>query len=729
MRRTFRVTAASVLAAPAALLLAPAAHAAEPDACVVTGSVLTVTSPSGTGTILGQSGGAITLKTGDPHMPVVAGCTDAGFPISVASLTSIVLQDDGNPDAEPSSWALETDTGFGAAVVTIKTEPTDKVYLLSSNAALPHTWSAASTTSFNLDGDGTSEVVLDTVPERTEIQLGSTADTLNLSAWSGRTLVLAGDGADTVTGGSGPDEVYDDAGVVSGNDVINTGTGDDMVLLDGSGADTVTMGTGEDLLRVRNDGAADDVDAGSGADTMYYQNTTPVVWDPATPGGDGAPGENDDLTGFDIVRSDGVGVTAWAPSTGLEMYAIQGANTLIGGVGNEDLYVESNLTSARFSFQRATAGVTVQVVADGGSGSGSDAGFDIFHGAVDGVTGSPQADGFLVSNPESHVAVRPGLGNDFVSASGFTSLVSEATADGADQMQCESTDLSCVWDYSARTAPVSVTVNESDDETGADDGAPGEKDDVPARVQVIGGSGNDTLVGDSEANILFGWLGNDTLIGRGGNDQLQGDAGTDTVIGNSGGDILNGSAGNDLLYGGSGEDSLAGDAGADRLDGGLGDDTERGGSEGDTFAQGTASFDNGSDLLIGGSGMDTVSYLGRSAGVVLSNNGSYGDGNVGEGDNVRADIERLLGTNFVDTITGGLLGDSIFGYSGNDTVRGGSGNDTIDPGNGADKVYGDAGNDRISARDGVKDTLNGGTGTDLARRDTIDVRTSIEGSF
>lgn len=571
-------------------------------------------------------------------------------------------------------------------------------------------------------------MVLDAVPEHTEIRLGSTDDTLNLAAWSGRTLVLAGDGADTVTGGSGPDEVYDDSGVVSGNDVINTGPGDDMVLLDGSGADTVTMGAGEDLLRLRNDGAADDVDAGSDADTMFYQNTTPVVWDPATPGGDGAPGENDDLTGFDIVRSDGVGVTAWAPSTGLEMYSLQGTNTLIGGIGDEDFYVESG-ASSRFSFQRAPDGVNVQRFGDSGVGTGLGAGVDTFHGAVDAVTGSPQADGFIVSNPESHVAVRPGLGNDFVSASGDTSLVSEATADGADQMQCDSTDLTCVWDYSARTAPIIVTVNESDDETGANDGAPGEKDDVPARVQVIGGSGNDTLVGDSEANILFGWIGNDTLIGRGGNDQLQGDDGSDTLLGNSGADILNGSAGNDLLYGGSGEDSLAGDAGADRLDGGLDDDIERGGSEGDTFAQGTSSADNGSDLLIGGSGVDTVSYLGRSAGVVLSNNGSYGDGNLGEGDNVRADIERLLGTNYVDTITGGLLADTIFGYSGNDTVRGGSGNDTIDPGKGADKVYGDAGNDRISAKDGVKDTLNGGTGTDRARRDTIDVRTSIEGSF
>jgi Ca2+-binding RTX toxin-like protein len=50
-------------------------------------------------------------------------------------------------------------------------------------------------------------------------------------------------------------------------------------------------------------------------------------------------------------------------------------------------------------------------------------------------------------------------------------------------------------------------------------------------------------------------------------------------------------------------------------------------------------------------------------------------------------------------------------------------------GAGADKLYGLAGNDRFYAQDGVRDTVSGGTGTDKARRDTIDVLTSIEGAL
>jgi hypothetical protein len=42
---------------------------------------------------------------------------------------------------------------------------------------------------------------------------------------------------------------------------------------------------------------------------------------------------------------------------------------------------------------------------------------------------------------------------------------------------------------------------------------------------------------------------------------------------------------------------------------------------------------------------------------------------------------------------------------------------------------GDAGNDSIYAKDGTKDTVSGGTGTDKARRGSIDVISSIEGTL
>jgi hypothetical protein len=45
---------------------------------------------------------------------------------------------------------------------------------------------------------------------------------------------------------------------------------------------------------------------------------------------------------------------------------------------------------------------------------------------------------------------------------------------------------------------------------------------------VVGGLGNDTLIGNARDNVLTGRAGDDTIIGRGGRDQAVGDDGTDS---------------------------------------------------------------------------------------------------------------------------------------------------------------------------------------------------------
>jgi Ca2+-binding RTX toxin-like protein len=127
---------------------------------------------------------------------------------------------------------------------------------------------------------------------------------------------------------------------------------------------------------------------------------------------------------------------------------------------------------------------------------------------------------------------------------------------------------------------------------------------------IVGGSGNDTLVGDSALiSTLFGGAGDDLLRGMDGVDSLVGGAGIDTadysyatgglnaslnstgsitltvsstdadilssienLIGGSGDDIFFGDMGANSLSGGAGNDTLSGGAGADRLSGGLGAD-------------------------------------------------------------------------------------------------------------------------------------------------------------
>ena len=69
--------------------------------------------------------------------------------------------------------------------------------------------------------------------------------------------------------------------------------------------------------------------------------------------------------------------------------------------------------------------------------------------------------------------------------------------------------------------------------------AQGEGSDVLVGMENgIGGSGNDTLTGDVQANRLDGGIGNDLLIGGDGNDTLIGGDGHDSLAGGGGNDSL-----------------------------------------------------------------------------------------------------------------------------------------------------------------------------------------------
>jgi Ca2+-binding RTX toxin-like protein len=97
--------------------------------------------------------------------------------------------------------------------------------------------------------------------------------------------------------------------------------------------------------------------------------------------------------------------------------------------------------------------------------------------------------------------------------------------------------------YLSRTTAVTVTLDGQ-----ANDGAAGERDNVQTE-NVKGGSGNDSLSGDSGPNRLSGTNGADDLSGSSGDDIMAGGPGADT---------LNGGPGNDTIFGGAGADILRG---------------------------------------------------------------------------------------------------------------------------------------------------------------------------
>jgi hypothetical protein len=202
-------------------------------------------------------------------------------------------------------------------------------------------------------------------------------------------------------------------------------------------------------------------------------------------------------------------------------------------------------------------------------------------------------------------------------------------------------------------------------------------------------------------------------------------------------------------------------------------------------------------LLDGGAGGDTmegsgaqVNYRARVNPVIVDGNGVADDGEAGEGDNVSANVEIVLGGSAGDSFTdvdavgrggndtfistgaegvfcdggagddvliGGVGDDFCFGGFGKDefnggggsddleggadpdTIRGGPGRDFLFGGFGDDllvggdgrelRLIGGRGDDTLRARDGLRERVRGGPGSDRARVDSIDILSSIETFF
>ncbi len=211
-----------------------------------------------------------------------------------------------------------------------------------------------------------------------------------------------------------------------------------------------------------------------------------------------------------------------------------------------------------------------------------------------------------------------------------------------------------------------------------------------------------------------------------GDDQISGTPAADQLTGGPGDDVVNGAGGNDSFGGSTGRDVLRG-------------------GEGDDFFCCSSS---GSATIDGGPGIDTVSYSPTPAvvGVTIGDD-SNSDGLIGfTDDKVQASVENVISGSGNDTLSGGATANALTGNAGRDVLRGeggddalsgGAGDDTLSGGpdadvldggddddvliggTGIDRLIGGAGDDSIDARDGARDTVICGPGTDTA---TLDLR-------
>jgi Ca2+-binding RTX toxin-like protein len=135
---------------------------------------------------------------------------------------------------------------------------------------------------------------------------------------------------------------------------------------------------------------------------------------------------------------------------------------------------------------------------------------------------------------------------------------------------------------------------------------------------------------------------------------------------------------------------------ASRLQGGNGNDKITGGPGADVLIG-----EAGADTLAGGGGTDTADYSARTAPVTVSLDGAANDGEAGEGDNVGADVEILVGGSGDDALSGNDADNALLGNAGNDSLSGGGGNDQLDGGAGDDTLSGGPGSDALTGGDGT----------------------------
>ena len=459
---------------------------------------------------------------------------------------------------------------------------------------------------------------------------------------------------------------------------------------------------GADVVKIRGSAGADNYVAGAGASgtggaiaingDSFADITLANVELFAVSLGDGA----------DSFHGRGNPATGNAPFVGaIQVFGGDGADRLGGGDGDDllsggdgndtfttgavadgadDYHGDDGVDTVDYSSRSASHPVTVRM---DGTDSGDDSGAEADRIALDvenlkGSAGDDVLTGNAAANVISGMAgddiLDGGAGNDTLNGNdGADTFVEAATASGADVFNGGAGIDTAT--YGARTTSVTVILDGL-----ANDGSLAEGDKVMTDVENVIGSA-------TAPNAITGSTGANRLVGGSANDTISGNAGNDVILGGAGDDILNGDAGDDTF------DEEASANGADVFNGGLGVDTVTYAGRGDAGESITVTMDG---VAANDGQTDT--------------DGVEGGALVSEADNVKSDVENLIGSNCAagDTITGNAAANQLSGGAGDDTLTGGSGDDVL---------RGDAGND----------TLICGADDDIATFDGSDVDADGDG--
>ena len=269
-----------------------------------------------------------------------------------------------------------------------------------------------------------------------------------------------------------------------------TGDSDDNVIEGGAGGDTLNGGSsGTDTLSYAGSSSRVDVDLGEGVMKDVGGSEQKVI----------TKSSGGHASGDDVIHDTFENIIG--SRHGDILTGNSGDNKLEGGPGADRLDGKEGTDTA--SYARATAGVTVDLT-ESGRGRGDAAG-DRFT-SIEKYEGSAHDDTFIASE-----------NNDDINGA--------AHGEGGDTVS-----------YERSEAGVTVTLPGS--QTDSTENSYADGDTLNGIENVTGSGHDDTLDGDSDANVLKGGNGDDTLDGGGGNDMLEGGDDRDILTGGSENDIF-----------------------------------------------------------------------------------------------------------------------------------------------------------------------------------------------
>ncbi len=429
----------------------------------------------------------------------------------------------------------------------------------------------------------------------------------NINALAGDDTVNSGDGDDVIKAGEGKDIVHAGAG----NDMVNGDAGEDILygedgndqLSGGSDNDTIYGGAGNDLL----DGGSgtDTLAGGLGDDTYTVDSADDVLIENPSEGQDTViAGLNFTLAAnFENLRlAEGSATTG----TGNELdnriegnsqdnilNGLAGADTLIGGAGNDQYLVDNTGDSVVEAAGGGTDTVTASV-----SYTLADNVENLVLLGAQAVNGTGNSQANILTGNELDNLLDGGAGDDRMAGGrGDDTYVVDSTGDVVVELAGEGADTvesSINWTLAANIENLTLSGTADTNATGNNE-----------CNQLIGNSGNNILDGQGGDDEPLGGAGDDRLIGGAGEDRMLGGTGDDTYVVDNTGDVIIELAGegNDTVessfdivlgatltgtaninaVGNAADNNLIGNSGNNILDGGLGTDILEGGAGNDTY--------------------------------------------------------------------------------------------------------------------------------------------------